>query len=309
MAADTHSMHKWALAAGFALMTVWGVNFAVTKVVLAELGVGPFLFIRFLAMPLFGFALLAAISRRHFAKTWPRREDLPRFIACGIIGHTAHVSIVMWGINLSTAFSSSLVLTSSPLFTLLILALLGAERLRKRQVVGTFVAFAGIVVFLSDKFVAGFALAGLGDLVLIFAASLFSLYTVISKPLVARYGPLNLLCYSLLFGAPPVVLATLPAFLSAPLDAVPAGVWFGVFWAVAVSSFVGWIAWAWVNSVRGLARSAPLQYLMPPIAGLVAWLTLGETFTWLKIAGAAVTMAGVAWAQLGVRSATPPDAG
>jgi len=38
-------------------------------------------------------------------------------------------------------------------------------------------------------------------------------------------------------------------------------------------------------------------YLPPPIAGLVAWLTLGEQFTLLKIAGAAVTMAGVAWAQ------------
>jgi drug/metabolite transporter (DMT)-like permease len=290
-------------------MTVWGVNFAVTKVVLADLGVGPFLFIRFLAMPLFGFALLAAISRRHFAKSWPRREDLPRFIACGLLGHTAHVSIVMWGINLSTAFSSSLVLTSSPLFTLLILSQLGAERLRRRQVLGTLLAFAGIVVFLSDKFAAGFALAGIGDLVLLFAASLFSLYTVIAKPLVSRYGPLNLMCYSLLFGAPPVVLATLPAFLAAPLAAVPAGVWFGVFWAVAVSSFLGWIAWAWVNAVRGIARSAPLQYLMPPIAGLVAWLTLGESFTWLKIAGAAVTMAGVAWAQFGVRSPTPPDAG
>ena len=300
-------MQKWALAAGFALMTVWGVNFAVTKIVLAELGVGPFLFIRFLAMPLFGFALLAAVTRRHFARSWPRREDLPRFIACGLIGHTAHVSIVMWGINLSTAFSSSLVLTSSPLFTLLILALLGAERLRRRQVVGTFVACAGIVVFLADKFVAGFALAGLGDLVLILAASLFSLYTVLAKPLVTRYGPLNLLCYSLLFGAPPVVLATLPAFLAAPLDAVPAGVWLGVFWAVAVSSFLGWIAWAWVNSVRGIARSAPLQYLMPPIAGLVAWLTLGETFTWLKIAGAAIAMAGVAWAQFGAGRPPPRE--
>jgi drug/metabolite transporter (DMT)-like permease len=308
MAINTVSMHKWAFAAGVALMTVWGVNFAVTKVVLADLGVGPFLFIRFLAMPLFGFALLAAISRRHFAKSWPRREDLPRFIACGLLGHTAHVSIVMWGINLSTAFSSSLVLTSSPLFTLLILSQLGAERLRRRQVLGTLLAFAGIVVFLSDKFAAGFALAGIGDLVLLFAASLFSLYTVIAKPLVSRYGPLNLMCYSLLFGAPPVVLATLPAFLAAPLAAVPAGVWFGVFWAVAVSSFLGWIAWAWVNAVRGIARSAPLQYLMPPIAGLVAWLTLGESFTWLKIAGAAVTMAGVAWAQFGVRSPTPPDA-
>jgi drug/metabolite transporter (DMT)-like permease len=309
MAANTVSLQKWALAAGCALMVAWGVNFAITKVVLAELGVWPFLFVRFLAMPLFGFALLVAVTRRHFPRTWPRREDLTRFIAAGLIGHTAHVSLVMWGINLSTAFSSSLVLTSSPLWTLLILALLGVERLRRRQIIGTLIAFAGIVVFLSDKFVAGFALAGAGDLVLLVAASLFSLYTVITKPLVERYGPLNVMCYSLLFGAPPLVLATLPAFLDAPLAAVSAGVWFGVFWAVAVSSFFRWIVWAWVNSVRGLARSAPLQYLMPPIAGLVAWLTLGETFTWLKIVGAIAAMAGIAWAQSGAPVKTPPDAG
>jgi drug/metabolite transporter (DMT)-like permease len=301
-------MHNWALAAGIALMVVWGVNFAVTKVVLAELGVWPFLFIRFLAMTLFGFALLLAVTRRHFAKTWPARADLPRFAAAGLVGHTAHVSLVMWGIDLSTAFSSSLVLTTSPLWTLLILALLGAEKLHRRQLAGTLAAFAGIAIFLSDKFVGGFALAGVGDLVLLFAASLFSLYTVISKPLVERYGPLNVMCYSLLFGAPPLVLATLPAFINAPLDGIGAGVWFGVFWAIAISSFLGWIAWAWVNSVRGLARSAPLQYLMPPIAGLVAWLTLGETFTGLKVAGAVIALAGIAWAQLGANAATPPDA-
>lgn len=302
------SMHNWALAAGIALMVVWGVNFAITKVVLAELGVWPFLFIRFLAMTLFGFALLLAVTRRHFAKTWPARADLPRFAAAGLVGHTAHVSLVMWGIDLSTAFSSSLVLTTSPLWTLLILALLGAEKLHRRQLAGTLAAFAGIAVFLSDKFVGGFALAGIGDLVLLFAASLFSLYTVISKPLVERYGPLNVMCYSLLFGAPPLVLATLPAFINAPLDDIGAGVWFGVFWAIAISSFLGWIAWAWVNSVRGLARSAPLQYLMPPIAGLVAWLTLDETFTGLKVAGAVIALAGIAWAQLGAKNATPPDA-
>ena len=309
MASDAVAAQKWALAAGIVLMAVWGVNFAITKVVLAELGVWPFLFMRFLAMPLAGFALLVALTRRHFRKSWPRRGDLPRFVAAGLVGHTAHVSLVMWGIDLSTAFSSSLVLTSSPLWTLLILALLGAEKLHGRQLAGTLVAFAGIVVFLSDKFAAGLALAGAGDLVLLVAAALFSLYTVITKPLVERYGPLNVMCYSLLFGAPPLVLATLPAFLDAPLADVSAGVWFGVFWAVAISSFLGWIVWAWVNSVRGLARSAPLQYLMPPIAGLVAWLTLGETFTWLKIAGAVAAMAGIAWAQLGAQSKTPPDAG
>jgi drug/metabolite transporter (DMT)-like permease len=62
----------------------------------------------------------------------------------------------------------------------------------------------------------------------------------------------------------------------------------------------------------GVARAAPFGYLMPPIAGLVAWLTLGEAFTWLKIAGAAITMGGVAYAQFGggppPREAAQPDA-
>jgi drug/metabolite transporter (DMT)-like permease len=231
-----------------------------------------------------------------------------------VIGHTLHVGIVTWGINLSTAFSSALVLTSGPLWTLLILSILGVEKLRARQLIGSVVAFLGIVVFLSDKFVAGFSMAGVGDLVLLFAASLFSLYTVISKPLVLRYGPLPLLAYTLLFGAPPLLLLTLPSFLAAPLAEISGRVWLGMFWSAVISAFLGWLVWTWVNAVRGVARSAPLQYLMPPIAGVVAWFTLGETFSALKIAGAAVTMAGVAWAQFGgvgppPREAAQPDSG
>jgi drug/metabolite transporter (DMT)-like permease len=149
--------------------------------------------------------------------------------------------------------------------------------------------------------------------VLLLAASLFSFYTVISRPLVARYGPLPVLAWTLAVGAPPLVLATLPSMLDARLAAVPSGVWLGMFWAAVVSAFFGWLVWTWVNNVRGLARSAPLMYLMPPISGLVAWLLLGERFTALKLAGAALTMAGVAWAQFGGRKLEPatiqPDPG
>ncbi|HEX5613177.1 MAG TPA: DMT family transporter [Burkholderiales bacterium] len=303
-----------ALAAAVAMMFVWGANFGVTKFVLGSLGVGPFLFIRFLVMVVLGSLLLVIVYRHHLPKSWPRRADLPRFALAGLIGHTLHVGIVTWGINLSTAFSSALVLTSGPLWTLLILAVLGVERLRMRQLAGTLIAFLGIVVFLSEKFVGGLALAGIGDLVLVFAASLFSLYTVIVKPLVLRYGPLPVLAYTLLFGAPPLLLVTLPSFLAASLTDLSWKVWFGMFWAAVVSSFLGWLVWSWVSAVRGVARSAPLQYLMPPIAGVVAWFTLGESFSPLKLAGAAVTMAGVAWAQFGggrppPREVAQPDSG
>jgi len=305
-------VEHWSLIAAIAIMVVWGVNFTFVKYVLEKLGVGPFLFIRFLTMPLLGFLLLAVVYRRHFAKSWPLREDLPRFVACGLIGHTAHVGLVTWGISLSTAFSSALVLTSAPLFTLLILALAGVERLRVRQVAGTLIAFVGIVIFLADKFVRGVALAGAGDLVLLFAASLFSLYTVIARPITERYGPLPVLAYTLLFGAPPLVLVTLPSFLAAPLGALSPAVWLGLVWAILISNFLGWLVWAWVNAVRGVAKSAPLQYVMPPIAGLVAWLTLGESFSAMKVLGAAITLAGVAWAQFSsgrtpLRETAQPD--
>jgi len=301
------SARRWSLFAALFTMVLWGVNFAFVKYLLDTLGVGPFLFIRFVTMPLLAFLLLLLVFRHRIARTWPKREDLPRFIACGLIGHALHVGIVFWGISLSTAFSSALVLTSGPLFTLAILVLLGAERLRASQVAGTLVAMAGIGIFLSDKFAGGLH-AGFGDLILLVAAAFFSLYTVLARPLVERYGPLIVLAYTLLFGAPLMILITLPSMFTADLGRLTPMVWFGLFWAIVLSSVGGWLVWAWVNHVRGIARSAPLMYLPPPIAGVVAWLTLGEQFTWLKIAGACITMAGVAWAQFGGGRPPPREA-
>ena len=284
-------------------MLVWGVNFAFTKHVLDHLGVGAFVFIRFAVLPLLALLLLVVIFRRRIRATWPRRADLPRFVLCGLVGHALHISVVMNGMNLSTPFSSSLVLTSGPLFTLAILAALGAERLRARQVAGTLIACAGIVLFLSDKFARGLAGAGAGDLLLLVAAFLFALYTVLVQPLAKRYGPLIVLSYTLFFSAPLILLFTFHSFAKAPMTSLPMSVWAGIVWGVIGANFFGWLMWTWVNSVRGIARSAPFAYLTPPIAGVVAWLTLGEVFTWLKIVGAAVTMGGVAWAQF---SGGPP---
>jgi drug/metabolite transporter (DMT)-like permease len=305
---------SWGLAAALFTMLAWGMNFVFVKFLLEQLGVAGVMFIRFLVLPLLGVALLLVVFRGNLRLSVPQRQDLPRFVWCAMVGHVAHLSAVMYGMHLSTAFSSSLVLTCQPLFTLAILAWLGQERLRGAQIAGTLVAFAGIVLFLSDKFTAGFSRAGLGDLTLLVAGAAFSAYTVMSRPLADRYGPIVVLAYTLLFSAPVMLALTAPFLSGIDLGVLDLKVWAALFWAMVVSSFAGWMLWTWVNSVRGVARSAPFMYLMPPVAGLMAWLTLGESFTWLKIAGAGVTMAGVAWAQFGggrppPREAGQPDAG
>jgi len=83
--------------------------------------------------------------------------------------------------------------------------------------------------------------------------------------------------------------------------------WGLMFWASFVSAFLGWLVWGWVNEQRGVARSAPLQYLMPLVAGVLAWWATGERFTGVKLGGAALTLAGVAWAQWAGRDAASPS--
>jgi drug/metabolite transporter (DMT)-like permease len=182
-------------------------------------------------------------------------------------------------------------------FTLLILRVYGLERLTRAQVVGVAVACVGVLVFLSDKLLGGHWRASGGDLVLLVAAAFFSYYTVAAKPLIEHHGGVVVMTYATLLGSAPVVLLSLPAGLQVDWTAVRPAIWAGMLWAVLVSAFLGWLVWGWINAVRGVARTAPLLYLMPPVAGLVAWATTGEHYTAVKLAGAALALAGVALAQ------------
>ena len=284
-----------ALWVALLLVVVWGANFSVQKMVFTAMSPGGFLLVRYLLMPVAAAVLLCWRFGRH----WPRvpKSDFLALLKLGIAGHLLHVGLVTYGIHWSTAFSSSLILGCGPLFTLLILRATGIETLTRGQVAGVAVALCGVLLFLSDKLIGGQWSASAGDLVLLVAASLFSYYTVGAKPLIEKHGGVVVMTYAVLLGSLPVVLISLPAGLQVRWTQLGPAVWAGMLYAVLISAFLGWMVWGWVNAVRGVARSAPLMYLMPPVAGLVAWLVAGESYTGIKLAGAALALAGVALAQ------------
>ena len=286
---------RQALWAALGLILLWGANFSVQKSVFQALSPGGFLFVRYLIMPVAAAILLCA----RFGTRWPRvgRNDALALLRLGLVGHLLHVGLVTYGIHWSTAFSSSIILACGPVFTLLILHWHGHEALTRGSVAGVAVACVGVVVFLSDKLFGGHWQASAGDLVLLVAASLFSYYTVAAKPLIERLGGVTVMTYAVLFGSLPVVAISLPAGLAVQWREVPPAVWAGTFYAVIISAFLGWLVWGWINAIRGVARTAPLMYLMPPVAGFVAWALTGERYTAIKIAGAAITLGGVALAQ------------
>jgi drug/metabolite transporter (DMT)-like permease len=234
------------------------------------------------------------------------RADALRLAGLGVLAHSLHVSMVTFGIHWSTAFSSALIMACGPVFTLLILHWAGLERLTRGQVIGVAMACAGVLTFLSDKLAGRQWAATGGDLMMLAAAALFSYYTVMTKPLIQRHGGVAVMAYATLAGSVPIVLLGLPAALAAPWGTLRAFDWGLLLWAALVSAFLGWLVWGWVNEQRGIGRTAPLQYLMPLVAGAVAWWATGEHFTPVKIGGAVVTLSGVALAQFASRDADDP---
>ncbi|PUE62460.1 EamA family transporter [Limnohabitans sp. 2KL-17] len=293
--APLHRFDQRALAVALVLVVIWGGNFTLQKYLFGLISPGGFLWARYLIMPVCALFLM----RWRFGRWLPPlpRKDWLHMAWLGFIGHSLHVGLVTYGIHWSTAFSSSVILACGPIFTLLILRVQGLERLSLPQMAGVSLAFGGVLMFLSDKLLGGNWQAGGGDLVLLVAAGLFSYYTVAVKPVMERHGPVLTMGYATLLGGLPVMLLSLPAGLNAPWSVLDFWAWVGLFWSIMVSAFVGWLAWGWINTVRGVARSAPLMYLMPPMAGLFAWALSGEQYTLTKIAGAGVTLLGVALAQ------------
>ncbi|MCD6674679.1 MAG: DMT family transporter [Burkholderiaceae bacterium] len=300
---DSRRRQWQALVACIAIVAVWGANFSVQKVVFEAVSPAGFLFVRYLIMPACALALLVHVYGLRFPSV--PRADLLALARLGFFGHVLHVGSVTYGIHWSTAFSSSLILACGPVFTLLILRCSGIERMTRAQVAGAAIACGGVLVFLSDKLAAGSWSAGIGDLVLLVSASFFSYYTVASKPLIERHGGVVVMAYATLLGAAPIVLLTAPAGLRVDWTGFGPGIWLGLLFAIVVSAFVGWLVWGWVNAVRGVARTAPMMYGMPPVAGLISWIAVGEAFTATKVAGAMIALGGVALAQFAGNASLP----
>lgn len=287
------------LLAGLGVIAVWGLNFPLQKAILGQMSPLANVGARFLIVPVC--ALLLLLWR--YRLDWPRltRADAVPLLRVALVGQVAHLVLAAWGMQHSTPFSASVLLAVGPVFTLLILRLLGIERLGRQQLAGVAVACAGALAFTGDKLLQLQWRASLGDAILLLAAALFSYYTVASKPLIERLGGVVVLAYGTLVATLPALLLTGPALLRLDWAAVPAWTWWGLLWQVGGGGFLGWLAWGWANERNGVARTAPLIYLMPVVAGLSSWAFAGESFGWAKLLAAGAVLAGVALAQFGRR--------
>jgi len=290
-----------------ALLTVaiWGTSFAFQKMALAQFNVSTFIALRYAGMLALSWCVL--LYRLRFAPRAARldRRDLPGLALAGVLGYGLYIPLSTLGLSFTTAFSNALLIATTPLFAALLLRVLRLERIGSGHYAGMLLALAGVVLFMLPAMHRGVSVGGVGDLVSLAAALFFAAYTVATKPLLPRYALPAIMAYTLTLGTVPVILVLLPRMFAQDWSHVTRAGWAAFAWTIIFPVYVAWSIWNWTVGQIGVARATLFMYLVPVIGGLTSWLLLAEGFGILKIAGAILTLGGLAVARRAETSVPP----
>jgi len=267
---------------------VWGINFSVVKTALTDFFPLSFNSIRFSLASLFILMLLWILERDLSF----RREDIRRLVLLGLIGNTTYQLLYIHGIARTTASNSSLILATTPIFVALLSSVLKVERVERKVWQSVVLSFIGILLITQG--VGGTLIttdqSWIGDLLILTGTICWSIYTVLSKPLLQRYSPLKLTTLTMVFGTLPLVLVSIPSMKEQNWSSVSSQGWLGLAYSFCFAVAIGYVLWYTGVSRIGSARTSLYSNLTPVIAVAVAWLFLSETMTLLQVLGAVLVL-------------------
>lgn len=282
---------------------IWGGSFIAARVALRELSPITLATIRFILAAALFVPLLVASPR--YRAPW---RSIPKLTAFGLLAVTFYFIFQYNGVARTSASLSAIVITLSPLVTVLMSAAFLRERLNGSQAVGIIVATAGAVLLVTRGSVeAGGSDYWLGILFLILNVLAWGLYNITGKRALESQHPMTLTTYMTILGALCLLpFAAVDGGLAA-LGTVSSGTWIAIGYLAVLSSVVAYAAYNYGLRILPASQAGAFQFLNPVAASLLAHILIDEPLTAVTAAGGLMAIAGVYLANrsAGITQAAP----
>ncbi len=278
-----------------ALVTVivWGSTFVYTKLLLLSgLTAAQVFTLRFII----AYVLLLAwsLTRRNFRLFASSIKDELLMLALGITGGSLYFLSENTALNYTTTTNTSLIVCLCPLFAALLISLFyRSQRLRPMQVVGSFIAAAGVVVVvLNGHFV--LHLSPLGDSLALIACLCWAFYSLLMISANKRYDVMFITRKVFFYG----IVSIIPYFIFYPempslATLCRPAVLANLIFLGAVASLLCFLAWNWVMKRLGAITVTNYVYLNPVVTIIFAWMLLSEQITVFFLIGTVLILLGM----------------
>jgi drug/metabolite transporter (DMT)-like permease len=255
------------------LCVLFGANAVAIKISLSGLGVFTTAGLRF-SMASAAIFLWARITGRSFKI---ESGQVCQLLIISMV-FTVQLSLFYLGLSKSNASRGTLMLNLQPFFTLFLAHyFIPGDRITKRKILGILLGFAGVVfVFFEKKGVT--ADFKVGDLIILFAAFLWSCSAVYTKRIIHAFKPFHLVLYPMIFSAP---LFFLEGFVwdTAMIAHVDTKVFCALLYQGLVTASFCFVAWLTLLKKYGAVALHSFIFIMPVSGVVLGGLVLDEPIT------------------------------
>ncbi len=251
-----------------------------------------------------GFVLLLPVALLR-GGPWPVSRDWAGIAGLGFLFFCLFPVLFNASLIFTTAARGALALSTLPLLTMVVGAVLGAEALTRRKVIGVLVATGGVALALLSGLTTAPAGAWRGDLLMVLAALCMALYGIWSKPFIRRSGPIPFTVVAMGVGATCLVLISLWRGSFAPVAGFALPQWLAAVYLGAVGAALTFYLWAFALERTTPTRVAISVTVNPLSAALTGAVLLDEPLRWSLAVGIATVFAGIVIATIEPRSPRP----
>jgi drug/metabolite transporter (DMT)-like permease len=217
-----------------------------------------------------------------------------------VLGSVVYQVAFVTGLSLTTSGNAAVLLSTSPLWTVLWDARFNKQPITAGMVLGMAVSMCGVVLIItaSNKGMAiGEPEALMGDLICLAAAGLSGLTNTLQKPFLIRYGVPQVSLLFAVIGAMGLMILAIPSAIQTPWAATHWSYYAAVLASGAFSIAIASLFWNRGIKELGPGRAANYNNLIPVLAFVISYLVLGERLYLIQFIGAAITIAGVWYAR------------
>jgi drug/metabolite transporter (DMT)-like permease len=271
----------WALLG--LLSVLWGGSFCFNGVVLKEL---PPLTVVFVRVVLASLMLLPLLRRRGIA--WPSGiSGWTPFVAMALFNNVLPFGLILTAQTEITGGLASILIATTPLFTVLIMAVAGEESLSARRIAGVLLGLLGVIILQSRDFGLRDGHA-VGILLCLVAAFSYGVSALLGRRLLVTSPPLGTTTFQMLASC--VMLAILSFALEQPWRLPMPGMTtvLSIVGLAAFSTALAYLVFFQVLQRSGATNVVLVTLMVPVTAMALGYLVLGERVTRQEILGALV---------------------
>ena len=265
----------------------------IAKAALGAIGPLPVALLRFVAAS----AALVAYAALRGRRLRIARRDAPLILLLGFLVVPVNQGCFLFGLTRSTPSHAALLYAMTPLVVLLLAGRLLREGRLWSKLAGTAVAFAGVVVILLERGLKRETGVLAGDVLILTAVFGWSLYTVLSKPLLERHDPMDVTTWAIVSGTALCLPAYLVPGALPPLRTIGPGAWAGIAYLAIGTSVIAYPLWMYALRHLEASKVAIATNFQPILTAILSWIIFREKLTPGFFIGAALILAGVTWVE------------